>query len=108
MKTLMIKKSVAIAALAFCVPFTAQASSDSVDSVTVEYAGIDTTHIQGQDQLYKKLKHAAAKVCGSTNMREVGSVRRVTENKRCAKEALGRALEQVGIEAVNELHLSQR
>lgn len=97
-----------VAASMMSFAFASNASDDFVDSVKVRYASVDLNHSDGQALLYRKLKQASHQVCGPTSVKEAGSAFRVTRNTLCAKNALNRAVKRVGIEAVSELHISQR
>lgn len=88
--------------------FASYASDEFVPSVKVQYASIDVNHPEGQKLLYRKLKQASHQVCGSINIKEAGSAFRVAQNRLCAKRALSRAVKQVGIDSVSEMHVSQR
>ena len=67
------------------------ASVDGLRTVTVSYADLDLSDPRGQKTLEKRIKRAARKVCGSTNLKEVGSLSRVAENRNCYESAIAGA-----------------
>ena len=77
-------------------------SNDAVIKVNAD--GIDLRTERGQEILYRRLQNAAKKICGSSNITEVGSVARVLSNKSCYKETLTKAVESTGVPALKEIH----
>jgi UrcA family protein len=70
-------------------------SADGVLSATVSYADLDLTTQAGQRSLYYRIDTAAEQVCGSSDLRVVGDVRRAEQNRSCARHARDRALSSV-------------
>ncbi len=73
----------------------AMIKSHNAKSVTVSTSGLDLDSTQGQAMLQSKLQSAARQVCGSTSIRETGSVAISLENRNCVKDALENALRKL-------------
>lgn len=98
-------KIVAIVIAACAIPGLASAELDTVtEKVTVSYGELDLTNESGRKTLYRRLKAAAGRVCGSTQLRIVGSVSRIAENRTCYNEAMADALDSLAMPAVSRLH----
>ena len=69
-------------------------SAEGLQTMTVSYADLDLSTAEAQETLYYRISRAARKVCGSSNLRRVGSVKRVAENKSCYENAMAQALSQ--------------
>ena len=78
------------------------------DAVTIQYRAGDLQTTNGQKALYQQLSRASKKVCGSTSVKEAGTVSRARQNATCAKQALNRAMQQVGMEDYGDFQISQR
>ena len=70
-------------------------SAEGLRTTTVSYADLDLVSTEGRATLEHRVSKAAREVCGSSNFREAGSLRRATENKSCYESAVARAMEQV-------------
>ena len=57
--------------------------------------GIDLTLEEGKQVLVNRIKKAAKKVCGSTDVRTPGSLRNARHNKVCYDEAVVKALDSL-------------
>ncbi|MCA9018118.1 MAG: UrcA family protein [Pseudomonadales bacterium] len=82
----------------------AGAAVQKTDSAVVDLAGINLDSRAGQQIAYVQLQRAARKVCGSTQLREAGSLSSVKEAKSCYSETLDSAVENLGIAAIEKLH----
>ena len=74
-----IRTTLGIAALAVTLPFTASAAmikGAQGQSVSVDTAPYNLSSAAGQEMLYSKLQRAAEQVCGETDLRKAGSLRR--------------------------------
>lgn len=76
----------------------------TVDSVTVSVAELNLTQEADQATAYKRLKKAATEVCGSTFVRDAGSLIQAQDNRACFNESLSAAVDSLGNEAIKELH----
>jgi UrcA family protein len=68
------------------------ATVSDAPSVRVSYSELDLTRDAGIERLYARLRHAAAEVCGSADIRDLGALAR---QESCARQALDRAVEDV-------------
>ena len=73
-------------------------------TVKVDARGIDLNSERGQEMLYDRLQRAAKKVCGSTSVREVGSLKSAMDNQACFDETLSKAVESVGNRSLSRIH----
>jgi UrcA family protein len=64
----------------------------------------ELTTVEGQKQLYKKLKAKSRKTCGPTNMRAAGSLERASANKECYEDTLAIAVLRLNNAAITALH----
>lgn len=102
-------KTAAIILVACITPGLASANlTTSSEKVTVSFGDLNLKHESAQKTLYRRLKAAASRVCGPTDIRLTGSVSRIVENKACYNEAITEALDSLGIPVISELHDQQR
>jgi UrcA family protein len=86
---------------------TATAGTDAanpalrVASLEVEYTDLNLATTAGAKTLYKRISHAAHTVCGSNNLR---SVAMQSAFRRCVREAVNAAVEEVGAPTLTALH----
>jgi len=64
-------------------------------TATVSYADLDMTDVDAQRTFRFRVSRAAAQVCGSSKLRDVGSLSRAIKNKQCHERAMTNALRQV-------------
>ena len=74
------------------------------NSVKVDVRGLDLSSQRGQEVLYHRLQNAAKKICGSSSVREVGSLVRALDNKSCYNETLSNSVEALGSESLEQIH----
>lgn len=79
-------------------------TTTSRESIRVSFADLDLDEPSAQKTLYRRLKSAATRVCGPTQIRLTGSVARVQANKACFEESMVNALNSLDIPAVSALH----
>jgi UrcA family protein len=93
-------------AAAVPLPVLASVSEASLESVRIEvsYADLDLDNVAGIDQLYRRLKSAAAEACGPTSLYSAGSVKQLRSNKTCYRDLLDRAVTQADNEALSRRH----
>lgn len=99
--------AIILVACVMSVPASAIVTTPS-EKVTVSFGDLNLKHESAQKTLYNRVKAAASRVCGPTQIRLAGSVSRIVENKACYNEAITEALDSLGIPAVSELHNQQR
>ncbi len=94
----------AVAALAWCGVVTDAradaASSDPPPSLRVTYADLDLTTDRGITELYARVRVAARQVCG----RPATGTRVDARYASCVRVAVERAIAQLGVPALAELH----
>ncbi len=71
---------------------------------TVKYSVSDATTAEGAAALYRKLQQTAARVCGDADV-AAGDTFAVESYGSCVSDALGKAVQRVGIPMVLALHL---
>jgi UrcA family protein len=71
---------------------------------TVNFADLDLTNTRGVATLYQRIKTAAGKVCESNDSRPYGTLLR--QVRRCEKEAITQAVEDVNSSELTTFHLS--
>ena len=73
-------------------------------SVIVNTEAFNLDSSAGQEMLYERLKTAAKQVCGTTNLREAGSLERALQNRSCYRDALSQAVEDVNNAGITGIH----
>jgi UrcA family protein len=68
------------------------ATSTEVPSVRVNYSELDLGKDAGVERLYARLRHAAEKVCGGADNRDLAALR---HQQACVRASLDRAVEAV-------------
>lgn len=79
-------------------------TTTSRESIRVSFADLDLNHPSAQKTLYRRLKSAATRICGPTQLRLTGSVARLRDNRACYAETMANALNSLDIPAVSALH----
>ncbi|MBI1732956.1 MAG: UrcA family protein [Gammaproteobacteria bacterium] len=72
-----------------------------VPAVTVTFSDLDLDRGAGAETLYQRLRAAAKKVCGTADGRDLSATH---ERRRCYREALDRAVNDVNNERLEKLH----
>ncbi len=75
-------------------------------SVKVSYADLNLKKKAGAQALYHRLQQASKQACDFHGFRNAGSVKRMTVTRRCYREALSAAVEQIDNELVTNIHNS--
>ena len=73
-------------------------------SITVSYEDLNVDTDAGVKSLYRRLQRAAVAVCNSRQDSTVGSRLHATDSRRCYAEALTSAVENIGNDALDEIH----
>ena len=104
------KYSLAATALGVVLGVSAGASADTMDSTVVHASALPTEVVtykrselatdEGRAAVERRLRHAAEGVCGSTDLRIAGSLSAVADRQQCAKQAVDRAMSQIGADQV--------
>lgn len=89
--------SLAVRADNYSETFT-RTSADKLPAVTVSYADLNLDSSAGQEALRHRINEAARQVCGPDHWREAGSLRQVSQNRKCRELALSRAMSQLPVQ----------
>ena len=73
-------------------------------SITVSYEDLNVDTDAGVKALYRRLQRAAVTVCNSRQEATLGSRLHATDSRRCYAEALTSAVENIGNDALDEIH----
>ena len=105
MKAIIAKSIVAISLAAaltgFSVSARAATSAVKVRSITVRYAELDLAKPQGVEALYTRIGGAARRVCRADSALRL---RDRANSSSCYQDAIGRAVEQVNLPTLTDLH----
>jgi UrcA family protein len=98
-----------VALLAGAALFSIGATAASLDSSvtkteTVKYSVAVATTADGAAALYRKLQETAARVCGDADL-AAGDSFTADSYGSCVADALGKAVQQVGIPMVSAMHM---
>ena len=63
-------------------------SAEGLRTATVSYADLNLSTAKARETLHYRISRAATKVCGSHNLREVGSLARASRNRSCYNSAM--------------------
>jgi len=77
-----------------------QGDSAEIQTVRVQYLPSDLATAEGREILHSRLRQAAKKVCGPTNLRDAGGLRNMSRNRQCYDQALQAAASQIGFDQV--------
>ena len=83
---------------------SAKINDSGSDLVRVPYTTEELRDIQGQHQVYQRMKRAAMSACDLPNVRMPGSLNQIQDDKRCVEGALERAVERLGNAGITALH----
>ncbi len=99
----------AVAVVAFSLPAFASADSGAKlkgTSVKVQYSDLNVEKKAGVEQLYRRLQLASKQVCGVESLKIAGSIRAVSESRRCYRETLDAAIVKMDNAHLTEIHES--
>jgi UrcA family protein len=112
MKNLTLSNILAAASISLIAGFSTSAAAAQFDETLVQgdYAEIKAVHVQylpsdlataeGREILHSRLRQAAKKVCGPTNLRDAGGLREMSRNRQCYDQAFQAASSQIGFDQV--------
>ena len=99
--------SVIIVVLAAPAIASADAKSDLQGvSVKVSYADLNVEKQAGAKALYRRLQQASRQACDYQSLRDAGSLRRAMLTKKCYRESLSSAVEELDNDLVSQIHNS--
>ena len=90
-----------VAVSAMTLPLLASASTSQI---SVAFDPTELNSAQSQERLYKKIKYASRKLCGSTRFQITGSLRRSVANSECYEGTLTAAVRRLDNDAITALH----
>jgi UrcA family protein len=79
-------------------------ASASVSNISVTYEKAELNSLLGQRNVYQRLQDASRKLCGSSNVRETGSLMRSVANEECYEGTLTAAVERLDKDVITALH----
>lgn len=101
----LIKSVVAtVAVIAFSVPAIASAEELKGRSEKVSYSDLNVDKQSGAQVLYRRLQIASKRVCGVESIKNAGSVRAMTEQRRCYRNALDQAVATIDNPTLTRIH----
>lgn len=97
----------AIAVVVFGMPAIASADLElKGKSEKVSYADLNVDKEEGAAQLYRRIQQASKRVCGVESLKNTGSVREVSQSRRCYRETLDATVAKIDSPALTEIHES--
>ena len=90
-----------VAVSAMTLPLLASASTSNIN---IAFDPTELNSAQGQERLYKKLKIASRKLCGSSNIQLTGSLRKSVGNSECYDGTLTAAVQRLDNDSITALH----
>ncbi len=72
----------------------------ALPAVSVSFNPLELATLEGFAAIERRIERAAEQVCGSLNIREVGSLSRLARNKECYDSAIAQAMGQLDIRRV--------
>jgi UrcA family protein len=101
----LIKGVVAIVAvIAFSVPAIASAEKLEGRSEKVSYSDLNVDKDSGAQALYRRLQSASKRVCGVESIKNAGSVRAVSDQRRCYRNTMDEAVAKVNNPTLTKIH----
>ena len=97
----------AVVVVAFSLPASAFADSAAkLNGATekVRYSDLNVEKQAGAEQLYRRLQLASKRVCGVESLKVAGSIRAVSQSRRCYREALDAAVAKMDNATLIKIH----
>jgi UrcA family protein len=94
-----------VSAHAATAPVSMQVGSEYAQR-TVNFRTLDLTHNQGVDRLYARIRIAAESVCAPVS--SIEQLKSRVGAKRCQADAIARAVADVNVPALTNLHQGQK
>ena len=105
MKVFAIKSILSAAALAVTAGVAVGAAAEQIDetlvegarapSATVTFSRAELATNEGRETVERKIRNAAAAVCGSRDLRIIGSLAAAARNEACYEDALAQGMSQL-------------
>ena len=96
-----------VAVVAFSLPAIASADAGAELKGRTEKIGYSDLNVEkqaGAEQLYRRLQLASKRVCGVESLKIAGSVRVVSESRRCYRDTLDAAVAKIDSAALTSIH----
>ena len=102
----MMKKSILsmVVVCALSVPVVASAGETNVrtvqEQVKITYSPEMASTLEGRERLERKIRQAAAKVCGPQHLLRAGSLSQMSANRDCYRQAVADALSAIKLSGI--------
>ena len=102
----MMKKSIfsMIVVCAFSVPAAASADESKIgtvqEQIKITYSQEMVSTVEGRERLERKIRQAAAEVCGPQDLRRAGSFSRMKANRDCYRQAVADAMSAIKLSGI--------
>jgi len=93
-----------VAVIAFAVPAVSSASELKGRAEKVAYSDLNTDKEDGAQALYRRLQQASKRVCGVESIKNAGSVRELSEQRRCYRDTLDEAVATINNPTLSKIH----
>lgn len=96
-----------VAIAAFSLPAIASADAGAElkgRTEKVAYADLNVDKRDGAQQLYRRLQQASKRVCGVESLKKMGTVRGMSEARRCYRDSLDSAVAKIDSAVLTEIH----
>lgn len=80
------------------------AHAGDADIAKVRYSAHQLETEYGRDAVYRQLRNAAEAVCGSTYLREAGSLYMRAKNAECQKAKMDEMIDKIGNRDLTDMH----
>ncbi len=103
-RKLLIASAVVVLGIPAIASATPNISNVEDAAVRVSYADLNLSSEAGLVTLYSRLKSASNAVCGPRSLLEAGSLRQLSQNKVCYRNALSKAVAKFNNATLDEIH----
>jgi len=97
----------AVAVVSFSLPAIASADSGADlkgTSEKVQYSDLNVQKQAGAEQLYRRVQLASKRGCGVQSLKIAGSIRAVSDARRCYEKSLDAAVAKIDNPALTAIH----
>lgn len=102
MRTILLAATLTLAVLPTITPASATERTDPGQSLDVTYSDLNLANPAGADAMLKRIRHAAAKVCGGAP--SAGSLLELRQYRACVRTAVEEAVRRLDAPLVTALH----
>ena len=93
-----------VAVIAFSLPAITSAGELKGRAEKVTYSDLNVEKDDGAHVLYRRLQQASKRVCGVESLKTAGNIRAVSQQQRCYRETLDRAVAKVNNATLTDIH----